>query len=246
MHCCMKFTFVCTVLLCFMVGNVFPSEIIQAVKNEEHLSEDNPYIYSTKDELDEELLKAAKNGLLNKVKLLINAGANVNTQNSDKKTPLMEAVTLGNKNIVEYLILKGADCNLQDKMGNTALSMAKLFHQTAIEEVLRNSGSNEGRRRDFLDTIGFWGLITGGILGVLIIIFLLRSFIFRSRKIGSAKNQFTNTELMHAVGKGHPNEVKILIQKSDNIDRLYSRGKTALFWALEKPCLNSAKLLLAC
>jgi hypothetical protein len=63
---------------------------------------------------DISLLKAAKDGNIEDVKLLIANGADVNARNKDGETPLHHAASFGHKEIIELLIAKGADVNAKD------------------------------------------------------------------------------------------------------------------------------------
>ena len=56
------------------------------------------------------------------VKLLIEAGAEVNLGDSYNMTPLMMAALNGNKGTVLVLLQKGADVNAVDKSGQSALN----------------------------------------------------------------------------------------------------------------------------
>ncbi|WP_026997368.1 ankyrin repeat domain-containing protein [Flectobacillus major] len=61
------------------------------------------------DKIKSVLMKAAKTGNINLIKLLIEKGANLNYQNSYKQTALSEAVMRERYNIVLYLLENGAD-----------------------------------------------------------------------------------------------------------------------------------------
>jgi len=71
------------------------------------------------------LMLGASHGRLDTVKLLIEAGADVNIQDEDGSTSLMCAAEHGHGDIVKYL-LSQAECdpNITDNDGSTALSVA--------------------------------------------------------------------------------------------------------------------------
>ncbi|XP_067285696.1 fibronectin type 3 and ankyrin repeat domains 1 protein [Pseudorasbora parva] len=71
--------------------------------------------------------------------LLISAGADVNVQDRDGKTPLMVAVLNNYEHLVKMLLEKGADLNIQNKAGVSALEMAKAFDRENIISLLEES-----------------------------------------------------------------------------------------------------------
>ncbi len=69
---------------------------------------------------------------------LLQAGADVNTRNSDGRTPLMEAITLGDRNLykVTALLERGALLAAADNRGNTALAVATASQSPRVAEHL--------------------------------------------------------------------------------------------------------------
>ena len=96
----------------------------------------------TPDELNKELLEAAKTGNAETVNLLIEAGAKVNAYNKFGKTPLHLAVICGHTDNVKALIEAGADINLQDDLEETALHKAAYNGLTKIAVSLIELGAN--------------------------------------------------------------------------------------------------------
>jgi len=86
---------------------------------------------------------AVESGHMKIVGLLIDKGADINTQKSDGETPLQEACKLGYKDMVELLVAKGADINAKDNKGQTALSSAKEQGHEEIVKLLRKHGAKE-------------------------------------------------------------------------------------------------------
>ena len=75
-------------------------------------------------ELTKSLHKAATDGDIDIVKLLVAKGANTNAKNLYGQTPLHCAVVRGHKNIIKLLLAKGADINCRDNAGRTPLHYA--------------------------------------------------------------------------------------------------------------------------
>ena len=67
---------------------------------------------------------AALMGDLNRVKLLVEKGADFNTKNKRGETVLFYAVQSGNLELVKFLVEKGADVNAKDEDGKTVLDYA--------------------------------------------------------------------------------------------------------------------------
>ena len=91
---------------------------------------------------------AATNGYASIVKLLHKKGAQINTKDSKKNTPLHEVAENGHQIIVEYLIKNGADLEAKDGLDRTPLQRAvgafktADFKQLAVVECLLTYGAN--------------------------------------------------------------------------------------------------------
>tara|TARA_R110001599_G_scaffold67294_5_gene190143 strand:+ start:3570 stop:4307 length:738 start_codon:yes stop_codon:yes gene_type:complete len=70
------------------------------------------------------LARCAKNGHLTTLKILINAGANVNVQ-PEGRSVLMHVVEKNNMLLSQLLIAAGADLDFSDSEGDTALKIAR-------------------------------------------------------------------------------------------------------------------------
>jgi ankyrin repeat protein len=69
--------------------------------------------------IEEQLLQAAGSGQTDKVRQLVEGGANINAQNAEGRTPAMIATYNNDVETAKVLIEAGADVNLQDGMKNT-------------------------------------------------------------------------------------------------------------------------------
>jgi ankyrin repeat protein len=70
------------------------------------------------------LLYAAREGHMDSVRALIEAGANINEVNGDKLSPMVTAIMNGHLDLAKYLLDHGADPNLAGLSGLTALYAA--------------------------------------------------------------------------------------------------------------------------
>jgi ankyrin repeat protein len=88
-----------------------------------------------------ELLNIIQDGDFEKVKTLLQAGANINAITKFKHTPLMLAARDGYEEVVDFLITQGADIHATDSLGHTAYSIAVINHRYKIAEKLKSSGT---------------------------------------------------------------------------------------------------------
>ena len=77
--------------------------------------------------VDEELLEASFDGIVEKVQLLLDAGANINardTVSTSAPTVLEEAVCQGHFEVVKLLVSRGAEINVVNPRCETTLMLA--------------------------------------------------------------------------------------------------------------------------
>ncbi len=90
---------------------------------------------------------AAMFGMENTVRLLIDAGADINTKRDDCQfTPLLEAAKSKHSKVVEILIEAGADVNVQNHWGKTALHYAAENRDADSMQLLLNVGADRSIR----------------------------------------------------------------------------------------------------
>lgn len=97
------------------------------------------------EELNEQLIDAARDGDYEAVESLLNAGVDVDAKDNDGWTALMWAAGLGRERIVRLLLNAGADVNAKNKYGSTALMSAAEFGEFGNEdciERLLNAGAD--------------------------------------------------------------------------------------------------------
>ena len=85
------------------------------------------------------LIEAAEQGDLPRVKALLNAKADVNAKKSDDGvTALMLAAQDGHKEVVQGLLNAKADVNAKENNGKTALQIAIEENENDVARLLRN------------------------------------------------------------------------------------------------------------
>jgi L-ascorbate metabolism protein UlaG (beta-lactamase superfamily) len=88
------------------------------------------------------LLFAIERDSLTTVKLLVEAGANINTADSGGLTGLHKTTKKGNYKMASYLINKGIQIDSKDKEGMTALHYAAIYGHSEIGKVFIQNGAS--------------------------------------------------------------------------------------------------------
>ena len=86
------------------------------------------------------LHEAAKNGDIEDVRELLEAGADVNGLNSEGATPLHWAAFKGHVDVAKLLIKRGAKVNAVTKKGSTPLRLATTHKREEMIKLLKSRG----------------------------------------------------------------------------------------------------------
>lgn len=105
----------------------------------EHGANVNGGIYRSKRTV---LMLAIKKSHTDVAESLLNANAEVNTQDTYGWTALMNAVENSNSKIAKMILNKGADANIKNNNGSTALMMAAGSGNQEIAEMILNKGAD--------------------------------------------------------------------------------------------------------
>lgn len=91
------------------------------------------------------LIAAAEAGHFQTIRLLVNAGADVNRSDASGFTALMGAARAGHPSMVEFLLARGAHLDAVDASGRNALTHAIEFkHQQEISPILKRQRNKDG------------------------------------------------------------------------------------------------------
>ncbi|KAJ4860563.1 ankyrin repeats (3 copies) domain-containing protein [Trichoderma breve] len=162
------------------------------------------------------------------VKLLLEAGVNVNSENFlYAGTPLLQAVANGNVVVAKLLLKHGATVDLKPRKGITPLFLAiECGHEEVVQLLLEN-----GFDINLKDQQGRTPLILAVENGHVAIVQLL---LHRGADINLTDSNGGRTPLSYAAEKGHTAIVQLLLDKGANVHLEDRFGRTPLSYAAMK------------
>ncbi|OGF68022.1 MAG: hypothetical protein A2Y62_14865 [Candidatus Fischerbacteria bacterium RBG_13_37_8] len=193
-----------------------------------------------------ELIEAARNGEINKMKKIIALRNNIDERNEIKETALIAAAKRGHSQIVKFLITKGANINLRDWNGN-AFDWAVDLGHFEVAKLLLDAGIDVNSK-DNLGTPAICKAVKRHSIELFIqgyrkryknIINLLLS---RGAKI-NVKDNHGSTPLMIASELGNKMVIPLLLSFGANINEQDKEGRTALMRAIIEKNLEIPILL---
>jgi ankyrin repeat protein len=206
------------------------------------------------------LHSAAANGEIERVKLFISEGADVNVKNSEGLTPLHYAAFKGHKDIVELLLAHGADVNVGGANYNrTALEFAMQSNHTEIVQLLISKGADISPLHFAIyikDEAKAKSLIEGGAdvnkrtrfgtpLHIAASVGLkdIAELLIEKGADVNAKPNWDWTPLHSAAEEGHKDIVELLIAKGANVNARDGGSRTPLWYAKEEGHTEIVELL---
>ena len=99
------------------------------------------------------LIDASKNGDLEKVKLLIENGANIEVKDNKGDTALILASYCRRLEIIKYLVEKGANINATNDNGRTALMWASIWRDLEMVKLLIEIGADVNIKNNYGKTV---------------------------------------------------------------------------------------------
>jgi len=167
------------------------------------------------------LMAAAKKGNMQMIDVLLEKGIDVNAEDADGESPLIEAAAKGQKEAVELLTTNGADL---DGFGSSALVAAAMNGQVEVVEFLLSLAVDINARGRSGRTAGRIPLCEAARAGQIDMVKLLLT---RGAVINSDNND-GKTALMTAALGGRTEMVRLLLSKGADIDLQDRDGNTAL------------------
>ncbi|MFA5086826.1 MAG: ankyrin repeat domain-containing protein [Candidatus Paceibacterota bacterium] len=172
------------------------------------------------------LPEVAKNGNSKDLKALINAGADVNAEDSSGETPLILASYNNNLATVEELIKSGADVNAKDLMEQTPLMLASgKGHLDIVKELIKDGADVNAE-----DINKLTPLMTASHNGYLNIV----EELIKSGADVNVKKINGETALILACENGSIDVIKKLIKSGADVNAKNFYGETALDIVFER------------
>ncbi|KAJ5888954.1 hypothetical protein N7495_008995 [Penicillium taxi] len=171
------------------------------------------------------LTLAVKNRHLAVVQLLIEKDAKLESQDEDRRTPLLLAAENGNLELIQLLIEKGANLEIQDEYGNLELA-----------QLLISNGANLKRPHLYTTTALLLAAKNGNLE-------LVQLLIKKGTKI-EIQDEYGRTPLLLAAKNGNLELVQLLIEKGAKIEIQDKYGRTPLLLAAENRNLELVQLLI--
>ncbi|MEE9580389.1 MAG: ankyrin repeat domain-containing protein, partial [Nitrosomonadaceae bacterium] len=206
------------------------------------------------------LPEVAANGEIERVKLLISEGADVNVKNNEGLTPLHCAAREGHKEVVELLLAQDADVNIGDAgLNRTATEFAMKSNHTDIVQLLVSKGADISPLHFALymkDENKARSLIEGGVdvsrrtpfgttpleRAVLAGLKDIAELLIAKGADVNAKNNWNWTPL-HSAVYGHEVIVELLITEGANVNARDGASRTPLYYAQKEGHAEIVELL---
>lgn len=178
---------------------------------------------------------ASMNGRGAVLELLIERGAEVDSEDCEGRTPLSIAAAMGHEAVVWLLLRNGADIDLEDRHDQTPLSHASENGHEALVRLLLE----EGAEADLEDCDRRTPLSFAAEMGYEAVVRLLLG----NGAEADSKDCLGRTPLCYASENGHRTTVHLLLENGAEVDPKCCYGQTPLSFAAEGGYLAIVQLL---
>jgi ankyrin repeat protein len=185
---------------------------------------------------DTTLIRVARSGNADCLKLLLAYGADVNASNVDGDTALIGAAFYGKVSCLECLLKNGATVNATNSDGETALMRGALNDRVEVLDLLLEHGANVNAA----DSDGETALMNGARRDR---VELLELLLNHGANV-NATNSDGETALMWAAERWYPNCFECLLKNGANVNAADSEGETALMRGARRDRVELLELLL--
>lgn len=169
---------------------------------------------------------------------LIDAGADVNSQDEKGGSPLDHASYRGYPDIVKKLLAKKAVVDIKDKYDSTPLATAANYGHIEIVKMLISAGADVNRQDDFPGTTALIYAVNGWVDSAELVNLLVKS----GARVDT-QDVFGETALMRAASKNKINSVKELLRLGASTKLTDDKGETAYTIALKNNFNEIAELI---
>jgi len=153
-----------------------------------------------------------ENGVLSYVKLLVEAGADINQRQPEKDTPIILAAAAGYIEIVDYLLQRGANPTLKNKEGTTALGFLRYHKLHSLDEASLE-------QRDLLDKCIRLMTAKYRILGL-----PLDTHVPSGKAVSRLYTTVADSPTPNKKYKEKMREERQKVRKQDTLDKIYTTG----------------------
>ena len=169
------------------------------------------------------------------VRALVEAGANVNSQQLDGATALHWAVHYDNESMVTWLIDEGANASAETRYGVTPLALACINSNAAVVEALLAAGADPNTTQSEGETALMTAARTGGVDAV-------RVLLKHGADVNAQDTWRGQTALMWAMAQRHALVAQLLIDFGADVHARSKGGFTPLLFAVRARDLESVSV----
>ncbi|XP_047410322.1 ankyrin repeat domain-containing protein 20B-like [Sciurus carolinensis] len=180
--------------------------------------------------------KAAKNGNLDQMRLLLYHGSYVNDTDKKDRTPLHYACAYGQPEVVTFLIKMNCNLQLCDSDGNTPLMKAIEHKQEECATILLENGADPNIQNKNGATALHWAVFCRSTS-------MAEKLLSFNANI-DAQSKYEETPLLLALQYNKLQMAEFLIQRKANIHIVDKEERTTLMLAVKHKSKNIVKLLL--
>ena len=182
------------------------------------------------------LFQAAHDQNIELIRVLLEAGANPNTQDKTGNMPLMEAIAVGSVDVVAILLDAGSSPNIPNNAGFNAVNQCAQYGHVEILDLLVRAGGqlvSDDMFTSALHSAAFWDEAE-----------ILRVMLTKYKVPVNTLSKINTLPVHPAIRKGHSSCLRVLIEEGANISfKSPLTGDTLLHLAVRENQREAVRLL---